>query len=136
MCKQVSQSDQIRNFCRKKYGQKWWDVSPDLKNKRKEEALVKPKSKPNPPKPKPSPVAVGNIWSVITRRPKIVRELYTLLVHQHLPEALKWPLKWCSRKTALGHCVYQPSVIFLSTIYINAAQTTIESVTMTILHTL
>jgi len=138
MHKQVSQSDQIRNFCRKKYGQKWWDVSPELKNKRKEEAkkaLVKPKSKPNPPKPKPSPVVVGNIWSVITHRPKIVRELYTLLAHRHLPDAVQWPLKWSSRKTALGHCAYKPtSAIFLSTIYINAAQTTLESVTMTILH--
>jgi predicted SprT family Zn-dependent metalloprotease len=138
MNKQVSQSDQIRNLCREKYGSKWWDVSPELKKKRKEEAkkaLAKPK--PNPPKPKPSPVpsAVGgNDWSVITHRPKIVKELYTLLAYQHLPEALKWPLKWSSRKTALGHCVYQPSAIFLSTIYINAAQTTIESVTETILH--
>lgn len=98
----------IRNFCREKYGQKWWDVSPELKKKRREEA------KKTLAKPKPS------------RRPKIVREL----ANQHLPDALQWP----SRKTALGHCVYQPSAIFLSSIYIKAAQTTIESVTMTILH--
>lgn len=103
----------IRNFCREKYGQKWWDVSPELKKKRKEEA-------------KKALVVVGNDWSVITHRPKIVKEL----AHQHLPG----PLKWSSRKTALGHCVYQPSTIFLVSIYIKAAQTTIESVTTTILH--
>jgi len=141
MNKQVSQSDQIRKFCREKYGSKWWDVSPELKKKRKEEAKkAVAKRKPNPPKPKPKPnpvapsVVGGNDWSVIAHRPKIVKELYTLLADQHLPEALKWPLKWSSCKTALGHCVYQPSAIFLSTIYINAAQTTIESVTETILH--
>ena len=135
MNKQVSQTDQIRKFCRKKYGSKWWDVSPELKKKRKEEAkktLANPK--PKPPKPNPAASVDDNDWSVITHRPKIVKELYTLLAHQHLPEVLKWPLKWCSHKTALGHCVYQPSAIFLSTIYINAAQTTLESVRDTILH--
>jgi hypothetical protein len=38
MTQQLSKAEQIRKLCREKYGSRWWDVSPEIKTSRKNEA--------------------------------------------------------------------------------------------------